>query len=164
MEEKAKMGTYKYRQNPVFYNPKNKQFYSRKDAKNCLCFGSQLEFTIYRFLEQLVGYENVQLQVPLKIKEKTSIYPELKWRCDFRIYKPYMPREYLNIEAKGIITREFKRNLQYLEYTCPDEFKRLIIVGSNTEDEFIDKKTMMWSINHTTQYLKEQGYCLSVPL
>ena len=153
----------KYYAKPVIWDSATKKLVSGSN-QNTIHFASTFEFEVYRELVRLVGVRNLKLQVPLRIKEATGIYPELWWRCDFRIYRSNNLSDYLNIEAKGLPTREFKRNMQYLEAYSPIEFDRLLVIASDAKDCYIDKHVQAWSLPEAIKYLVSDGWSSAVPV
>lgn len=153
----------KFFSQPLFYSPSTKQTYlpcNRIRPSDVIYFDSTFECEVYRKLICLVGCENVKVQIPLQIKPPTSNYPAIHWRCDFRILKPSHPREYINVEAKGIPTREFKRNLQYLELFSPDEFSRLMIIQCGKNIQSIDTCIKSWPLASAIKHLACIGYTI----
>lgn len=150
----------KYSAKPVYYSLIDERAYRRKPTEvrnaDLIYFPSTFEYLVYQELKTLVGEQRLHLQVPLKIKPATTIYPELVWHCDFRVYSKDNAN-YVNFEAKGDATREFKRNLQYLEFFSPDEFSRLMVVGKNN-CQWLDSKVHTWTLSTALAYLREHDY------
>lgn len=143
----------KYRSCPCYFSPSLNRLSYQKEAKDSISFDSKLEAEIYRLLCCLIGRKNVQTQVPLPIKPPSKRYPKIDWRCDFRVLHP-SNGNYLNVEAKGFLTCEFKRNVQYLELFSPQEYNRLLVIGGNTSFRRIDKNLSIWTIDSVTTYLQ----------
>lgn len=155
---------HRYHAKPLFYCPSSESIYPVNcKPKDAIFFASTFEFEVYQQLLLLVGKQNLELQVPIKIKDKTDAYPAIYWRCDFRIRKPFSRGEYLNIEAKGIPTREFKRNIQYVELFSPNEFKQLLIIGGENSPARIDRRVQVWTLTMAVNYLAAQGYNIHLP-
>lgn len=153
----------KYGAKPVIWDTASKQIVNGSN-RNTIYFDSTFEFEVYRELLALVGVRNLKLQVPIKIKDATAVYPEIYWRCDFRICKGNNLSNYLNIEAKGLPTREFKRNMQYLEAYSPSEFERLLVIAQTPKHCYIDKQIQAWSLRQAIKYLVSNGWAQSMHL
>lgn len=145
----------KYKAKPIFYSPVTDKTYPKNPRiDGTLFFASTFEFLVYRELKYLVGANNVQCQVPIKIKERTRNYPQLNWRCDFRVWHPRQPTEYFNIEAKGIPTDEFKRVVQYLDLFSYQDYERLIVI-TNYSSTWINKEIRTWTLEDAIARLRD---------
>lgn len=138
---------------PLYYDSLTGGVSSKKQSERDIYFASGLEFEVWRSLVREFGRERVTSQVPLLVKPATDTYPDLFWRCDFRVYG--LPgtghNNYANVEAKGFKTEEFRIKLQLLELTSPGEFKRLIIIGGEKElkiDRVFSTVTIQAGIKH----------------
>ena len=131
----------KYGSKALFYNPRTGTTSAFKDTPECLFFASTWEFRVYRELCHLVPQECIKLQYPLVVKPATEKYPKLEWRCDFALAptEKFQNQFFLLVEAKGLSTGEFRRNLQYLEFFRPDEYKNLVIVRDERLPRKVDK-------------------------
>jgi hypothetical protein len=130
-----------YGNDRFYYNPVTQQCSNVKTSKDDIYFQSRYEFRVYREILQVVPRKLLGMQRPLRIKPSTNRYPAIQWKIDFSIL-PHVNARGLNmpellIEAKGLPTREFKRDIQYAEYLEPDAYSRLILV-SETELDFPD--------------------------
>lgn len=151
------MSRNKYYAIPSYYSPQAKIITSRPTSSHDLRFDSKFECQVYASLAHLTSQSNLHRQVPLLIKPKTRFYRALFWKCDFRIYHPTNKALYWNIEAKGLSTREFLRNLQYLEIYSPEDWERLIIV-SNEPIKKIDALHTSWSLAQLENFLLSNNF------
>ncbi|MFB2921192.1 MULTISPECIES: hypothetical protein [Aerosakkonema] len=101
-------------------------------------FDSKLEFRCFEALRlwmlqvrEIHGITcELERQVPILIKQRSSNYPEMYWKADFVLFNHH--KEVLAIvEAKGFPTDKFKSNLWFLDLENPCLFNRTIIVGTN---------------------------------
>lgn len=151
-----KQKQHKYLAKPVYYHPTLDLICKSRQTKDAIYFDSTFEYRVFRELVNLAGFNNVDRQVPLLVKPGTKSYSSLHWKCDFRVYKSRDSNEYLNIEAKGMLTPEFKRNLQYLEYFGPGNFEKLIVIADKSY--WVDKCVQTWELKEALTYLKNKGY------
>lgn len=147
----------KYQANPCYFSPSLGIVTNQKISLDAIYFASRFELRVYQRLCDSFGIKNVKTQVPLLIKPESKNYPRLVWHCDFRVMKPTSDDEYVNVEAKGFLTPEFKRNLQYLEFFSPYDFDRLMLVG-DCPSYWIDSKVTTWELENAISYLDSQGY------
>lgn len=147
----------KYKTKPVIWDVAQNKIV-KSISKDTIRFDSTFEFTVYQKLTTLVGIRNIEMQVPLLIKPGSGAYPELAWKCDFRIYRQNNLCDWLNVEAKGLPTREFKRNLQYLELFSPHDYKRLMVIGTSNESSYIDCNVDMWTLDGAIRHLTRDGW------
>lgn len=98
---------------------------------------------MYRAILKVVKRQYLTLQYPLEIKPKTPIFPAISWKIDFAIQpiadlpanvnrSELFPQ--LFIESKGLPTREFKRDIQYLQWQQPRAYASLILVSETKLD------------------------------
>lgn len=100
-----------------------------KKADDTLLFTSKFEGEVYRTLASQVNPSWIRVQQSLIIKPATPRFPERTWKCDFRVQPPshiYYPT--INIEAKGLVNRDFRIILEQLEYFTFEEFERLWVI------------------------------------
>lgn len=131
----------KYGAKALFYNPQTQTTSAFKEHADCLYFASTWEFKVYRELCHLVPMECIKLQHGLTVKPATAKYPKLEWKCDFALVptERFKNQFFLLVEAKGLSTGEFKRNLQYLEFFQPEMYKNLVIVRDEPLPLKVDK-------------------------
>jgi hypothetical protein len=121
---------------PVWYSP-SKGTYSpyrcNPDDEN---FDSLFEFEVFKATENLLKgkpYEVIR-QVSTLLRFETDHYPVRRWKCDFCInrathsYVVGDPLDGLLIEVKGLITREFKLEMEMLSDNNPTAFNRLWLI------------------------------------
>lgn len=118
----------KFNNSIIYYDKKTKSVLAHRpltDAltKNILKFDSKWEFTVYQALIELVGVEEVQLQVSIKLKKKTDKSPEMTYVCDFLVCG------FWYVEAKGFLTPEAACKLKMLEVVHPDVAARMSVVS-----------------------------------
>lgn len=123
--------------------------------KSYIFFPSELECDVYRELRKYFPDRCISRQIKLLIKPATNDYPALHWKCDFKVVKPDNG-DYMLIEAKGMITREFIRNVQYLNLFMPMDYERLLFVSRKPMD--IDQNHVSVSISDMIKVLKQQGF------
>lgn len=122
-------------------------------------FDSKWELEVYRFLRRYIPASHILLHQEIIIKPKTKNYKAKYWRCDF-VVMGHKNNELMLIEAKGIATREFKRQLQLIDCNFPHLIPKITIVQqqsqridecfrSVTPKEMIkDLKIISFHINH----------------
>lgn len=148
----------KYNAKPLFYCQTSGKIFEDRQNDSNLFFASTFEYRVYKCLREVVDPKLIHLQVPLLIKHASKKYPAIFWRCDFRVYRSRnTTNEYLNIEAKGEATKEFKRALKYLEWFSHNDYERLLIV-SDTESAKIDSHFKALSTSSLGETLKKLGY------
>jgi hypothetical protein len=109
-----------------------------------ILFDSKYEVRIYQKLLNLFSSSQIRRQIPLLVKPPSSVYPPLYWKVDFGIETgPEWPLPEIYIEAKGFVTTEFKRQLNYLNYFSPKIWERLLIVSERKQ--IIDKQVRQCS-------------------
>lgn len=151
----------KYKAKRVYYHPQTGQVLPSPHSQDAIPFDSILECSTYLALVNLVGAGNIIRQCSLLIKPPTDRYTAIFWKCDFRVYKGNdNPFDYINLESKGFVTREFIRNLRYLEYFSPVDYDRLMLVA-NQPIELLDNNVDVWMLPQAIKYLSEQGYGLN---
>lgn len=150
--------TNKYNANSLYYcQQTGKIFQERQDNSNFF-FASIFEYRVYQALIEITHPNLISLQVPILIKHASKNYPAIFWKCDFRIYKNhYDKNEYINIEAKGVATKEFKRILKYMDWFSSINHQRLLVVGEG-KPVSIDSCVKTCSVTSMTKALKAMGY------
>ena len=117
-------------------------------------FASPFELDVYRRLTEFSSVL-VYRQHPLLVKDATSAYSRITWRCDFRVeHKTYSDR-FLNIEVKGFVKPEFKHTLKYLEYFSYLDFSHLVLITKRPQK--IDKHIHSYTINDIASLLEDAG-------
>jgi hypothetical protein len=140
----------KYNAKGVYYSPSTQQTYPMRALPDCLFFGSQWEFKVYQCLAYTLTIpgECLILQSELLLKPATAKYPAMTWRCDFEVKPtekyPFIPG--FLVEAKGIPTPQFKRDIQFFEYNYQESFHRLLVVGDHPSEK-IDKNIRTITMN-----------------
>lgn len=116
---------------PCYYDPLTGGFSSKRKTTRDIYFASTLELDLFLVLSREFSRDRIVLQVELMVKPETILYPALFWRCDFRVYGAPRSgvRNYVNVEAKGFKTEEFRLKLQFLELYNPTEYERLVLIG-----------------------------------
>jgi hypothetical protein len=134
---------------PIYWDESRQILVKEKpQSLDCKWFGSTIEGQVYQILRNQYPKNSVICQYPLQIKPPTKAYKGIDWRCDFRLSaRDFQGKLFLrNVEVKGLALPEFRRNIQYLQFFNPDEFSRLIIVGSETKK--IDDNICQFSLAH----------------
>jgi hypothetical protein len=116
----------KYNNIPLWYDPVKGTFSLEKQNDSDWYFPSMWEYQVYEELLKWLPKEMIKRQHPLILKPKTMAYPEINWKVDFAIFNREKPLMY--VEAKGMITREFKTTLKILEYVNPQAWDILTVV------------------------------------
>lgn len=119
----------KYNQRTGFYSRQYDSWDSFPKYPDSIYFGSAYELHIYKKLLSLPGVR-VERQVKILLKPETTHYPARYWKCDFKVLDETNPARYLLVEAKGLVTREFKLMLQDLEFFNYLDWRRLLIVSA----------------------------------
>ncbi len=147
------LSTNKYRAVSGFYSVQNDSFDLFKKYPDSQWFASMQELEVYKELISL-PYAVVNRQVKVPVKLPTPNYDATCWRCDFLVVNSSRPEKYFLIEAKGVVTRDFKQMLQYLEYFNYTDWKRLVIVTKKRIK--IDRN--FWSVptSDIAEYLSAQ--------
>ena len=92
-------------------------------------FDSLLELSIYKEVEK-TNPVLINRQFPLLIKPRTPEFKEINWKIDYSILYPNnIP---VHIEAKGVANASLYLNLKLLNRESFGDWKRLIIVCSDT--------------------------------
>lgn len=93
-------------------------------------FDSKLEFEVYLHLLKMYPANRIRRQVPLPLIRKGLCYPRGKpWKIDFAITWNFNKNHiYRYVEAKGIVTSDFRNILPVLEQNNPEAFSKLILV------------------------------------
>lgn len=112
----------------VWYCPITKAESEEKVIDSQIYFPSRLELRVYKELLQ-VSNTHLDRQVPIQIKPDCNFFPSLSWKCDFRIWFDDSMDKWYYIEAKGVVTPEFKLQMQMFEQNDPEGFRHLIIVS-----------------------------------
>lgn len=92
-----------------------------------ILFDSRWELEVYKFIRRYIPSSHIKLKAKIAIKPKTKNYKAKYWRCDFVILGREN-NEILLIEAKGVPTRDFKRQLQLIDCNYPHLIDRIRIV------------------------------------
>ncbi|HEY9660523.1 MAG TPA: hypothetical protein V6C65_18875 [Allocoleopsis sp.] len=111
-------------------------------------FDSKLEAETYIALRQVVPDSGILRQHKVLIKPTSANYKSLHWRCDF-----YIPRMGLYIESKGEILREFKLQLQMLDFHNPQVYQDLMIVTSSGKP--VDRNKGSITVSQLRRLFKE---------
>jgi len=148
--------TSKFRAVPTYYCSHSRKISSKRLTRFDLRFDSKFEAQVYAKLRELVPATRIERQVPLLIKPETIVYRPCFWKCDFRIRHHSHNSKYWNIEAKGFLTREFLRNLEYLQLYSLSDWSRLLIVTSNTSLKV--RHFTPFSLNQLERFLTETNF------
>ena len=141
----------KYKATSCYYSHLTGRISTSRLTRFDLRFDSRFEAQVYARLRELLPDSRIERQVRLLIKPETAINQPYYWRCDFRVYHPEDETNYWNIEAKGFLTRDFLRNLQYLELFSPTDWSQLVIVTNNSDLKV--KNFTPLSLNQLEQFL-----------
>lgn len=121
---------------PVWYSP-SKGTYSpyrvNDDDEN---FDSLFEFEVFRALENTLRGTHYRIvrQAPVLLRQETRHYPPRNWKCDFSLVNlgsDHVGDKILDgrlIEVKGIVTREFRLEMEMLSRDNPCAFNHLWLV------------------------------------
>lgn len=144
----------KYNNSPVWWSNAELRESSFKAFPDSQYFASGLELDVYRRLQE---FERLKIyrQWPLIIKHSTPVYRTINWACDFRVECRDNSSKFINFEAKGFVQPEFKRILQYLEYSSPDEYHHLVVVSRQPIK--VDSQIVSVSINEIVDVLNQSG-------
>lgn len=112
----------KYSNTPVHYHGIN--------------FDSKWELEVYKVITSIIPPNYVSIHQKVLIKPTTKNYRARYWRCDFAI-RGNEGELFLLIEAKGIPTRDWLRQLQLIDATEPSLIDKIRIV--QTESTKIDE-------------------------
>ena len=138
------MTTTKYKAKHAYYSPSFNVSSDIPFVDDCIQFDSKFELQVFLELKKNLGqYDKfIHRQEMLVIKPPTSNYAPKGWKCDFMIHaEAGCVKRY--IEAKGLVTREFKLQLQLLEFFNPIAWENLIIVTAGVAPIKVDRRK--WS-------------------
>lgn len=99
-------------------------------------FDSKWELEVYKVITSIIPPNYVSIHQKVLIKPTTKNYRARYWRCDFAI-RGNEGELFLLIEAKGIPTRDWLRQLQLIDATEPSLIDKIRIV--QTESTKIDE-------------------------
>jgi hypothetical protein len=102
-----------------------------------LKFDSKWELEVYLFLRRYIPSNHILVHQKIIIKPKTRNYPAKYWRCDFVIIDTES-NPLLLVEAKGIPTKDFCRQLQLIDSNYPHILDDIRIV--QTKQTRIDER------------------------
>jgi hypothetical protein len=130
-KQKGLFNQSKYRNQGSYYCRRLHVQFKEKHCDFCNYHPSQLEIDVAKIIDRLVPSECWDTHQKLIVKPGTETYPALHWKVDFSILptKKYPECPVLHIEAKGYLTPDFMRNIQFLEYFYPDTYRQLILIG-----------------------------------
>jgi hypothetical protein len=143
--------------------PVNK-FNAKKVTIDDTIFDSEFEASIYRTLKKVVSYSDTGITLLIKpgviIKPKCDVFPERKWKCDFRL--EHLEWGAINIEAKGFPTNDFTIVLEMLEACNPLEFDRTVLIPLS-EDVWKKYKRLkavdqIWGIAEMKERILDRKY------
>ncbi|SKB12037.1 hypothetical protein PL11201_290005 [Planktothrix sp. PCC 11201] len=90
-------------------------------------FDSKWECEVYRLIKSIIPPSYISVHERVLIKPTTKNYRARYWNCDF-IIKDDFDNPLLLVEAKGMPTREFLRQLQLLDAFEPTLIGKIRIV------------------------------------
>lgn len=96
---------------------------------------SNLELNFYKRLQIATTYRSdsnvsVIVKPSIIVKPACVVFPVRKWKCDFRLKSD---SKHINIETKGLLTRDFVVMFELFEYANPFEFERTYIATENDD-------------------------------
>ena len=98
--------------------------------QNDIYWASLWEYKVFSELKSNFPDMEINRQVKVLLKPKTDRFPPIFWKCDFHTScKNGYPN--LFIEAKGVRTKEFIRDMKYLDFMAPMTFSTVRIVGDH---------------------------------
>lgn len=122
------------------------------DSRDRIIFDSKLEFTVYQKLRNFFSPSQIECHKHILISPKSAFFPATHWCCDFVVNTRHLSDKTPNIivEAKGIVTRDFKYQLQLLGTHFPARLRDLVIIGYNKTklEKSIKCSPMVNIINH----------------
>lgn len=128
---------------------------NKKCTLNGLTFDSHLERDVYLRLcahldpKDVLHHQSARYE-PVLISSPTKRFPKWEWRCDFHI-----PKLQLWVEAKGVVTDEWKLVVHALDCLNPSALDNLIVV-SNVGGKRIADKLYTVDLDRLSAYLKNQ--------
>jgi len=129
------------------------------NPKDCIIFDSILEYNVYLQIIRVVKPEFVTIHHPLLIWTASKRYHDFTWCCDFAIR---LPKGVIFVEAKGMVTDEFKHRLRALDKFTPEVFDRLLIVNQLKKKICGNGKHAVYSVPlnqmHESLYLLVKKY------
>jgi hypothetical protein len=117
-------------------------------------FDSKFEFKTYQVIRAHFPKEMIEVHKKVLVKPPTSRYPAKYWRCDFTVG---VKAHILLIEAKGFPTKDFKRQMQMLDYFNPTEFSKVRIIQpiSTKIDEYFLKSLTLFELDRTLEIFRK---------
>jgi hypothetical protein len=111
-------------------------YHSTSTKVDGIMFDSAYESEIYKVLRDFCKQTSLTLELQTKVllKPPTKNFPAINWKCDFSITSGFSLGEIYNkpnvvlIEAKGVNSREFNRNIKMVDYLYPGIYSRMILV------------------------------------
>ena len=96
---------------------------------------SSLELDFYKRLQIATTYDKdsdvkVVVKPTIIIKPECKVFGARKWKCDFRLVSG---RKYINVEVKGLLTRDFVIMFELFEYANPIQFEKTYIASENED-------------------------------
>lgn len=128
----------------------NQKFNAKPQEFEGVRFDSKWELSVYLFLRGYIPKLNIKIHEKILIKPQTCNYPAKYWKCDFVIR---WANKQLLIEAKGIPTPDFKRQLQLIDSNYPDLIPLIRIV--TTDSIRIDERFQSFTPKTLTPELKQ---------
>ena len=121
---------------PIWYSPSKGTYSHYRVNDDDVNFDSLFEFETFRALENLLkgSCYRIVRQAPILLRQETKHYPSRNWKCDFSLID--LAGDQLNpngldgrlIEVKGIVTREFRLEMEMLSRDNPWAFNRLWLI------------------------------------
>lgn len=91
-------------------------------------FYSRWELSVYQLLRRYIPKNHILCHQKILIKPKTSNYKNKYWCVDFVVIDETKNHQLL-VEAKGIPTRDFKRQLQLIDVCEPQLIPKIRVVS-----------------------------------
>lgn len=134
------MKSSKYHAKPTFIHREtgaliSEEMYSqlKKEKPNSVIrFDSKHESRVYEIIKKVYPDYEIDVHFNILVRPASTQFPALRWNADFHIKTNYYKDE-LIIEAKGVMTPEFKYKMMMLESFYPQYFNRVWVVYDKPE-------------------------------
>lgn len=104
--------------------PVSNKYSAEKVTADGVTFDSKFEYSVYRMLATDFPTLQVEIHKPIAVKPSTPHFPARYWKADF-----YLPQLNWIIEAKGVRTRDWLRQLELLDCHNPQLLQNLSVVS-----------------------------------
>lgn len=117
---------------------------------------SLFEFSFYQKISNFVDKRLISIHFPLQLLPKTSVFPKLDWKIDFRVGVWFVECKgsWINSEPKAMA--DFVKTLRLFEIAYPYHFKNFLLVG-DTSGNLSNTKVPIITIEEAIGRIKNEN-------